>query len=260
MADGQPFDENFTLWMTLAVLAMIILSVLVIIIFRVAFSRVMEERKKMLESEINHRQELLVNSIQIQERERKRISEDLHDELTSKLNVLKINLYELKQKHPELYNKTGPILDDVINISRDISHDLYPPLLVKVGLIACLEELLAGIQNKVETDVFYTGNPESLSSDQKLQLMRIYQELIQNMLKHSKASKLSICLRVSDHSISSSIVDNGQGFDSSQKNVGLGLNSIKSRVQILGGSHKLKSQNGHGVRHTFFIPIQHENA
>ena len=259
MAEGQSVDENFTLWMTLAVLAMITLSVLVIVIFRVGFSKVMQTRKKMMESEIAHRQKLLVNSIQIQERERKRIAGDLHDELTSRLNILKISLYELKKSLPELYSKAGAMLDEAIHISRDISHDLYPPLLIQVGLMACLEEQLAGIQNKIETEVFFSGDPESLSADQKLQLFRIYQELVQNTLKHAEASKLSIILRVGAHSISSSVVDNGKGLNPDENTGGLGLNNIKSRVQMLGGVHKLKSQKGFGVNHILFIPFKYEN-
>jgi len=246
MAEGQPPDQNFTLWITIAVLAMTVLAVLVIVVFRLAMKRVMLEREKMRQAELAHQQNLLLNSINTQERERQRIAADIHDELAARLSVLKLSLYQMKTVLPELSGKTNHMLDEAIAISRNISHDLYPPLLAELGLAETLRGFLEPLESQLEVDIFINGESDNLSPEQALHLFRITQELTQNTLKYAEADKLSLMLRITDQQIALKLSDNGKGFDVKQARGGLGLSNIESRVQVLGGYYKMKSTLGKG--------------
>ncbi len=233
--------------MTIAVLAMTALAIAVIIVFRLAMKRVMEEREKMRQAELKHQQKLLHNSISTQERERQRIAADLHDELSSQLNVLKLSLYEMKPQLPELFAKTGQLLDGAIDISRYIAHDLYPPLLAQLGLTETLQDFLQPLEQQLEIDFYPNGNAKNIQPEQALHMFRISQELVQNALKYAEASRLSFILRITDNWIALRINDNGKGFDKTKIKGGLGLANVESRVQILGGKYKIKTAPGKGT-------------
>ncbi len=244
MAEGQPAYEDFTLWVTTAVLAMTALALSVIIIFRLALHRVHQEKEKRRQAELQHQQKLLYNSIHTQERERERIAGDLHDELSSRLHVLKLSLYNTKSS-PDENNK---LLDEAIGLSRRIAHDLYPPLLKELGLIEALQDFLQPLEQKLSITFFAIGNTENLTAKQTLHLFRISQELVQNAIKHAEPSKLSLSLKVAGTYIALQVYDNGKGFSPSQVKTGLGLNNVEARVQLLGGIYKIKTVLGKGTR------------
>tara|TARA_B100001245_G_C22892543_1_gene430119 strand:+ start:3201 stop:3929 length:729 start_codon:yes stop_codon:yes gene_type:complete len=240
--------------MTVAVLAMTTLAVLVIVIFRLAIRRVMQERERMRQAELTHQQKLLYNSINIQERERQRIAANLHDELSSRLTILKLNLHQLKQGDTEVTGQMVPLLDETLRLSRNISHDLYPPLLAELGLVETIKDYLLPLKGKVETEFHTNQNGEPPQGEISLQLFRIIQELIQNVLKHAQASVISVQLRITTTYTSLLVKDNGCGFKLSNTKGGLGLGNIESRVQLLNGLYRIKSSLGKGTSTLILIP------
>ena len=240
--------------MTVAVLAMTTLAVLVIVIFRLAIRRVMQERERMRQAELIHQQRLLYNSISTQERERQRIAANLHDELSSRLTILKLNLHQVREHHSGIPEQMLPLLDETLRLSRDISHDLYPPLLAELGLAETLKDYLQPLQKKLLLELRIDQKGEYPGSEVALQLFRIAQELIQNVLKHAHATKLSLQLRITGKYTALLVQDNGLGFEPGGSKNGLGLGNIESRTQMCGGSLRVRSKLKKGTSTLILIP------
>ncbi len=254
MAEGQPATDNFTQWMTVAVMAMTLLALLVIFIFRLAISRVMKEREKMRQAELEHQQKLLYNSITIQERERQRIATNLHDELSSRLLVLKLNLHQLERDGPHLPDPVKTLLDETLRLSRNIAHELYPPMLAELGLAETIRDYLTPLQGEIQTTLYIAQSDIEPPNEVSLQLFRTIQELIQNTLKHAQASHLFLQLRVTSRCSVLRLRDNGKGYIVKEARGGLGLTNIESRVQLVNGRYRINSTPRKGTSTLILIP------
>lgn len=211
----------------------------------VYFSRkkIIEQKIKNREKEIAHQKTLINAIIETQEKERNRIAQDLHDDISSGLNVVAINCHMLKTPNLD-YNEqlkiTNTILDltsKVLQSSRRIAHGLLPPVIEKFGLHEGIKELAENINNTGEVDVIYNNhvNLDNLNINKHLHIFRIIQELINNSLKHSNASTITIEFNQEDDNIKLYFYDNGKGFDvsNSSHKKGLGMKNIESRISLL---------------------------
>ena len=199
--------------------------------------------------------EILKNTVQAQEKERKRIAQDLHDEVGAMLSVVKLNVGRIEKKSEEekakaLANETKDYLDDVITQVRRISRALLPPSLEKLGLFYAIEELSNWI-NKSESlkiNCWKSGEQFRFDKDKELAIFRIVQELMNNAIKHADATRLNVNVRFVDSSLAISISDNGKGFyPEEKKGTGLGLKNLESRAEMVGGKFKIKSKPGKGT-------------
>jgi len=197
----------------------------------------------------------LKNTIQAQEKERKRIAQDLHDEVGVMLSVVKLNVGRIEKKIADakprqMASETKLYLDDVVNQVRRISRDLMPHSLEKLGLSFALEEMVNWINKSEQIKIEFSKQGEPFRLDKKIELgvFRIVQELINNALKHSKASKIIIKVRYAEKYLALSVTDNGLGFDIAKlENSGLGLKNLKSRSGLMGGEYKMRSFPGKGT-------------
>ncbi|SHF24796.1 Histidine kinase-, DNA gyrase B-, and HSP90-like ATPase [Mariniphaga anaerophila] len=225
-------------------------------------------QKRMLrkELEINRikaeqQEEILRNAILAQEKERKRISQDLHDEVGAMLSVVKLNISRFERKaenasSKELAVETKAYLDDVITQVRRISRALMPPSLEKLGLDFAISELVNWVNKtgQLKIDYWKNGTPVRFNPKKELAVFRIVQELLNNAIKHARASVITIKTRYSSGGIAVSVCDNGVGFDLEQMTrTGLGLRNLESRTQILGARIKMKSKPGKGTSAVMFI-------
>ncbi|SFT74484.1 Signal transduction histidine kinase [Algoriphagus locisalis] len=207
-----------------------------------------EKKKKDMQSRFS--QELLKN----QEEERVRISKDLHDGLGQSLLLIK-NKVALNKD-----NTTGELLDTAISELRAIARSLHPMQLEKLGLSKAAENLLDQIDR--ETDIFVSSEIEDLKGilkkEEELQLYRILQESINNVLKHSQASALRVIFNKSGKRVELRIEDNGKGFDFSEKLndfQSLGLKTLKERIASVNGSMKINSEKGVGTSLSFIVYV-----
>ncbi|MEB2774785.1 histidine kinase [Algoriphagus sp. D3-2-R+10] len=205
-----------------------------------------EKKKKEMQSRFS--QELLKN----QEAERVRISKDLHDGLGQSLLLIKNKVALSKD------NTTGELLDTAISELRSIARSLHPMQLEKLGLSKAAEHLLHQIDQ--ETDIFVSSEIEELrgvlKKEQELQLYRILQESINNVLKHSEASALRVLFKRTEKGVELKIEDNGKGFDFSEKLndfQSLGLKTLKERIASIQGSMKINSEKGVGTSLSFIV-------
>jgi PAS domain S-box-containing protein len=205
-----------------------------------------------------------------QERERKRISMELHDELGQSLAVLKLQIRaieralredqeDLKAESRELLQYLDGVIDDIRRLSRDLS----PAILEDLGLQSALKYLIDGVsKHYTVSQAFEVKDLDHLfPSEAQITIYRIFQECLTNISKHAGATKVSIAIKEQDGFISLVFEDNGAGFDPSQVSArrasvrGLGLAALDERARMLGGVLNIRSKPGSGTRVTCVIPI-----
>ncbi len=195
------------------------------------------------------------------ESERKRIAGDLHDELGPMLSAIKLQINHLEPTD-EIENivleKSSAQIDTVIQRFREISYDLLPNTLVRKGFIKATEEYIEKLRLLHDIKINFLAEMFTLPAAKEVNLYRIVQEIIQNTFKHSRASTLDITLQKKQKLIVLQTKDNGVGFNYKEKSIeanGIGLLSLQSRAQILGGHLSVITQIGKGVIFIIEIPI-----
>jgi signal transduction histidine kinase len=251
-------NENFIYMMIGTGIVIMLGLTLTIIVFFIRSQRKMFEKQMQLQRlELTHKEQLLYSTITTQEEERKRIAKDLHDEVGSKLNVIHLNLFRLKKvaSTPELATTVTEIftvINEAINTTRRIAHDLLPPTLESFGLKEAIKELCDSYLN-VEgvTFRFEVMQHEDRKIDKvvEVNIFRVIQELVSNSLKHAAASEISIRLALSSSALRLEYRDNGKGFDNTllKRKHGLGMYNIDSRMSMIKATFHLESQPNKGV-------------
>ncbi len=194
-----------------------------------------------------------------EDQERKRIAREIHDSLGQTLTAASLNLDAIKQDLSGLNDRTNQLfqtafqlINSAIRESREISHNLMPKVIEDFGLIPALENLLNKIQQVTEIELVFYHNvcTQRLDYDIELNLFRITQEAINNILKHAQASKVSIQLIEYEGELIYTIEDDGKGFEveaTKKDSAGIGLMSIKNRVVSIGGKLSIESAPDKGT-------------
>ncbi len=208
--------------------------------------------------------------LKAQEKERRRISLELHDELGQSLSLLKVQLGSIKRKLDEDQNELIIDLEEprqylnyIIESVRRLSRDLSPSILEDLGLSAALEWLVSDFARHHNLALSYTAEniDHFFSPEHQIIIYRIFQETLSNMGKHAKAEEVLVEIKKRTHEVSFLIVDNGIGFDISQIALeepterGMGLAAMQERALIVGSSLNISTQPGKGTRISFKIPI-----
>jgi len=214
--------------------------------------RQLEEEKKLIAAK------LLVEG---QEVERKRIATELHDGLGVLLSATKMQFSIIRDKSPEnreLIEKASRMLEQASGDVRKISHNMMPGLLTQLGFFEAIEDLFEQISDKHDLNAVCNipGNPDRLAENKEIMLYRIVQEMVNNTLKHARASNINLQIRVNQGILDLIYTDDGKGFDFREKSesASLGLKSIQSRVNFLNGKIDFISKPGEGAKYILQIP------
>jgi signal transduction histidine kinase len=191
-----------------------------------------------------------------EEGERKRIAMELHDGLGQLLSAAKLNVAVLEDVADEddkvAVNNAGLLIDQSITDLRQISHNLMPSALIRLGLVAALNDMASKINSgrKVNMQVVDSGISERLPESFEIALYRVVQESVNNILKHANARTIHVQLRKTGEAIDLEITDDGKGMpvDAEKNSKGIGWDDIRSRVLMFNGRMKLYSQPGEGTR------------
>tara|TARA_R110001583_G_scaffold194239_1_gene364713 strand:- start:16 stop:807 length:792 start_codon:yes stop_codon:yes gene_type:complete len=247
----------------IGVLLLLLMSVGLFFFFFISRKKIIEKELEKKTAEIEHQKELIHATILTQENERKRIAQDLHDDISSKLNVIHLNSNLLldggltAKEYLEVNQSNIDITNRTLQSARKIAHDLLPPILDKFGLQSAIEELVDDFNTSRKVVVTYQLKyPENyLNKDQELHLFRILQELINNSIRHGKAKNINLVLENKNSKLDLNYSDDGIGFDLKQAQIkkGLGLKNIESRVELLNGTLKISNKEKSGA--TFIIHI-----
>lgn len=190
-----------------------------------------------------------------EEKERSRLSKELHDGVGGMLAASKMHLSSVAKTNAsaaatEAYQQGLVLLDEAAREVRKTSHNLMPELLMQHGLDIALRKYCSSLSNKDRLVIQYDswGDPIRFNSNFELFIYRIVQELLNNIIKHSGASQAIVQLSHQNNLLSITVEDNGIGFDPETfLSQGMGFKSLQSRVAALNGKLELESSIGNGV-------------
>ena len=194
------------------------------------------------------------------ESERKLIAEILHDSVSSLLSSANLHLQASRNvysKVPEEIDKSQRIIEEASEKIRNLSHELISSVLLKFGLSYSIFDLCEKYSNSQIEIVSDINHVRRYDQSFEIKMNNIIEELVNNILKHSKASEAIITLEERKDQLFLEITDNGEGFkfDELIKKDGLGLNQIKARVQMMKGSIDIDSIPTQGTTINIIVPI-----
>ena len=247
-----PFWRRWWFWLVCSI------AVISIVAF-VIRSRLVQLKRKQLEREAFSRR-----LIESQEAERKRLAGELHDSLAQNLIIVKnwalIGLSSLAADNParehltEISENTSLAIDEV----REISRNLRPQQLERLGLTSTIEQMVRNIRSSTDIEfITETDNIDGLlSNESEINLYRVLQECLNNILKHSAATMAWLSIKRTASGAQIICRDNGKGFapETTSLSSGMGLIGIAERVRMLGGRYTMESAPGKGV--TIYIRIE----
>lgn len=225
--------------------ALAITLILVVIIFLLLRNRLKRER------ELSVREALINATLSSQETERKRFAQDLHDGMGQLISSLQLTIKSLdtqttSEKRLETVHKSENIMNEMHREIRSIAFNLMPQTLILSGLVPAIKEMATRINEtgKISVGITSFDMPERLAEVSEISVYRVVQEWINNIMKYSGATTVTVNLVAHEKEISVMIEDNGNGFDMAtlEKSQGNGWRNIQSRVKLIRGSLNIDSQ------------------
>lgn len=202
------------------------------------------------------------------DKERQRIAQDLHDGSGVALTALKMKLHLLKinslpqTQNDETVEKLMHEVDKIYEDLRHISHNLMPKTLSKLGLYPAIDELIDQFKTaapQIKFKYYKKSDIHHFSESAKINLYRILQELLTNVVKHANAKYVSLQIIRHNDSLMISIEDDGVGYDIGLQKNGTGLTSVESRVQMLHGNLSVDTAPQNGTFISIFLPVKNLN-
>ena len=241
-------NTSTTTALFLGTIGMLVLTIGLVVFIIMHQRRVQRFQQKLQKMEIEQQKMMLNASIKMQEEERQRLAADLHDDAGPLLATARLYLNENlvnQDKVNQLQSifQARQIIDDTIQLIRNISHDLMPPTLKNFGLESAINDLFQKISGSgtVNASQRFHDYKDRLKPEKELLVFRIIQELINNILKHSNSSFIHLTQNVHADKFYLRIHHDGRGIVQSdyeklnKSNIGLGLKNIGSRIRLLQG-------------------------
>lgn len=206
----------------------------------------------LIDAQSRHKDVLAKSVLQAEEAERKKLGEELHDNINQLLGVVKLYIQHALMNaavREELLHKCSSYITQTIEEIRSLSRSLLPPSLNEQGFMESLYQLVEDIGHArdMEIHIRHAGFDESKVADnRRLVLYRIIQEQLNNVLKHSQAEEVVIELKPSGSHTQLTIRDNGVGFNVADVRPGMGLNNIRNRIEVFNGEMEIDSAPGNG--------------
>ncbi len=227
-------------------------------------SVVWKQKRQLQETQIAQQKDLLNAVIDSQEVERKRIGQDLHDEIGGTLSAIKLMLNSLRNQlnneQEEVMTEAKQLIDKMIVDVRHISHDLSPPSLAVFGLFTTIEAFITLINNtgEIKISMAQKGDLEDVNLPEKtaLALFRVLTQLVNNTIKHANATEITIEFK-SESTLLINYSDNGRGFDLDilKERSGIGMQNIQSRLQMINAQYHIKTSVGKGFSVAISCPL-----
>lgn len=201
-----------------------------------------------------------------QEEERARLARELHDDLSQQLAVLNVDLHLLRRsvdgEAAAALTESVSRAERIARTVHDLSHQLHPSRLRLAGLTGALESLRAELARPHLSLTFtYEGVPQRLPPELTLSLFRVAQEALQNAIKHAGARTIALQLRGDKGELTLTVTDDGKGFDvaAAQSRGGIGLISMRERIETVGGQCEIRSIQGRGTTVVARVPVSVES-
>ncbi|MFD2561925.1 sensor histidine kinase [Aquimarina rubra] len=249
-------DSQIIVIILIAIMVLLLMAVSLVLFFFFSRKKIIAAELEKANLELSHQKDLLHSTIETQEEERKRIAQDLHDAISAKLNVVSLSTNVLidgklnKEEQERTLQNILSVTTKTLESSRRLAHNLLPPILENFGLSAAIEELCDEFISSKKVNIEYAIEYNNLLPKRKeLHIFRIIQELLNNSVRHGRAENVILKINDTNEHLEIEYVDNGKGFDitSVNKNKGIGLKNIESRVEILDGKLSYHSEVGNGA-------------
>jgi PAS domain S-box-containing protein len=214
----------------------------------------------------NAEYKVVASILETEDRERKRISKEIHDSLGQTLSAISLNMDmvskqvdRLDAKAQEKFGKSLELVHLAVSESRSISHNLMPVTLDDFGFVVAVENMLESIGDAASIQFGFYSNLKGkrLSKNVELSLFRITQEAVNNIIKHAGAKAVTIQLMSYDDVAILTIEDNGKGFDveNVDESSKFGLSSMRNRATSVHGTLTLDSRTDKGTIITVHVPL-----
>lgn len=228
------------------------------------------ELRKAEEALIAHQEKLRKLTSEMafsEERQRRAIARELHDQVGQNLSTAKLRLLQLKKldgddKFRDIIEEVTGTIDRAIQDTRSLTFELSPPVLYELGLEEALEWLADEMEEKHGVRFTVLRNQEKIDLDENMQiiLFQVARELVVNVIKHASAREARLSLSLNDSNIVLEVWDDGRGFSSEligevgTEEMGFGIFNIRERISLLGGTMNIKSTGGISTTVTVTIP------
>lgn len=204
--------------------------------------------------------ELIKASISGQDKERQRISQELHDSIGGNLAAIKLQVNHLNASDFSNIQKISLQLDETYQQVRSISHTLLPKKFSQNKFLEVLESYFKNISEASKIKIAFIPYPKKeineLNENIQIEIFKIVQELLTNTIKHAKASEVEIQLNFIENIINLLFEDNGIGFDAEKQSKGIGFINLESRIKKLNGSFVIDSKLKRGTIANIEIPAE----
>lgn len=251
-----------------AILAVLLVGFIVTILF------LYQKRQHRQVMEINrmkeeYERETLKSQLEIQEETFKNIGQELHDNIGQMLSVVKLSMavLPLDNKHDawEPIQAARQVLNKAMIDLANLTKSLHTDRITQIGLVESIHFELENINRTglLEIEFGVSGMEESLDEQKSIVVFRIFQENLNNILKHSKAQKIQVALTYLDDKFIMKITDDGVGFNIAEKKnstssaAGVGLKSIFNRAKLIGAEIDMQSEPGKGTIISIQLPLTH---
>ena len=237
-------------------IAILLLGLFILLLATLYSKKQQKNRREKLLMQTQFQQELLQTQLEIQEQTLKTISQEIHDNIGQVLSLAKLNLNTVNI-NDEVANKkigdTKELVSKAINDLRDLSRSLHGDKIAELGLHESIANELKILEN---TGQFKTvlrttsGSAYKLDQQKEMVLFRIFQEAINNIIKHAKANIITVEFDYKPSAFSMNIIDNGIGFKEAElrsTQTGIGLKSMRNRAAMIGAAFSCVSAPGNGT-------------
>jgi signal transduction histidine kinase len=213
-----------------------------------------------------HERELLQTQLEIQEATFENVSQEIHDNIGLSLTLAKLNLNTLDAnkpyEHPIMIESSKELISKAIEDLNDISKSLKAERVVTVGLLKSIEMEIDKLEktNRYEVNLQVKGNPFFMDPEKEISLYRIFQESINNILKHASAKVIDVNILFSEHIFQMSVSDNGKGFEYTRDfhhpdlRLRAGLGNIEKRARLIFAKCEIASKIDCGTTINITLP------
>jgi two-component system, NarL family, sensor kinase len=256
---------NEVLIVLIACITLFLVLAAIILLFLFLYQRrKFVQKQQVAEMELQFREQSLKAQLEIQEQTFVAISQEIHDNVGQILSLAKVQINVMNESErmdkgmlEDIRENIGKAMSDLRDLARSLSSDRIQSR----GLQETLAQEVDRINKTglIRAEMTVEGSPREIEPGKKLILFRTIQESIQNCIRHADATNISILLRFERDRIRVSVRDNGKGFDTDavlQRGSGLGLNNIRTRMQLTGGSSVVESTLLLGTNVHLSIPYE----
>jgi len=261
----QDQSTNIIVVVIISMLLMLILVAFIIFIFFHYQKRYILYYNNIAQLKLEYEKNLLTAQLEIQENTLLNISQEIHDNIGLSLTLAKLNLNSVeiddKNRSMSLVSCSGDLITKAINDLSDLSKSFNAEVIMNQGFLYSIEHEICRIKkhltHKIECDII--GEPYHIDSKIEILLFRIFQESLNNIIKHASATAISIIIDYKIDEFIFAVSDNGRGFDIEDvlinKKSRAGLKNIKKRAALIQATAQIASKENLGTTITITIPL-----